>query len=97
MMRFILQDWSDDYCVKILRHLRNAASSKTQLVIVDNIISYACPLPEQTYRISGITQNSFPSPLLPNRGVANALLYFIDMQVGEDLQYCFDFLTNSLT
>jgi hypothetical protein len=87
MMRCILHDWSDDYCVKILRYLRDAASSKTQLVIVDNIVSYACPLPEKTYHIPGIVQNSFPSPLLPNHGVANAFSYFADMQVGEDSCY----------
>jgi hypothetical protein len=94
MMRFVLHDWSDEYCVKILRHLRDAASSETQLVIVDYIVSYACSLPEQTYHIPGIVQSSFPSPLLPNHGMASALLYFIDMQVGEDLRYCVDLLAD---
>lgn len=81
-MRMILHDWSDEYCLKILRHLRTAAGSQTQLIIIDTVLSYACPDPESVQTIPGTTLPVFPAPLLPNRGAANLMPYLLDMQVS---------------
>jgi hypothetical protein len=35
MLSKIMHDWSDEYCLTILKHLRAAAGPKTQLVIVE--------------------------------------------------------------
>ncbi|KAI0695021.1 O-methyltransferase [Cytidiella melzeri] len=77
MMRCILHDWSDDYAIKILRQLRSAADTTTQLLIGDSIVSYACTPPENMNSVSATTEAAFPPPLLANRGnstVSNAHL-----------------------
>lgn len=81
MMRAIIHDWADEYAIRIFRQLRNAASSTTKLIIIDSIVSYACPPPKSTKDIAGISDDYFPKPLLPNHGVANALPVLTDMQV----------------
>ncbi|KAI0695020.1 S-adenosyl-L-methionine-dependent methyltransferase [Cytidiella melzeri] len=68
MMRCILHDWSDDYAIKVLRQLRSAAATTTQLLVSDGIKSYACSPPEQTNSIPGVTRDPIPPPLLANRG-----------------------------
>ncbi|KAI0341313.1 O-methyltransferase [Trametopsis cervina] len=81
-MRNILHDWSDDYSVKILRHLRDAADPHTQLVVVDSIISYACAEPEPKHNIAVVSNDTAPpAPLLPNRGIGNVVPYLADMQM----------------
>ncbi|KAG6898618.1 hypothetical protein C0993_005645 [Termitomyces sp. T159_Od127] len=42
ILKQILHDWSDPYCVPILKELRAAATPETKLVVVDSIIAYAC-------------------------------------------------------
>lgn len=76
-----MHDWSDKYCNKILTLLRQAAGPSTQLIIMDNIISYAspqCTIPEE---IPGETIPIPPEPLLPNWGEANIMPYLADMQM----------------
>lgn len=76
-----MHDWSDEYCLTILRHLRAAAKRTTQLLIVDNLISYTCN-EEDASGIDGVAQRDEASkPLLPNYGHANSLAYFTDIQV----------------
>lgn len=81
MMRMILHDWSDEYCVKILRRLRAAAGPSTQLVVIDSIMTYACEEPEAVNSIPGAKLAQPPFPLLPNYGAAGAFANFSDMQV----------------
>ena len=47
----VLHDWADEYCLTILKHLRVAAGPKTQLVVVDQLMTYACDEPA-THEIS---------------------------------------------
>ncbi|KAI9437950.1 S-adenosyl-L-methionine-dependent methyltransferase [Lactarius indigo] len=54
----VLHDWADEYCLKILKHLRVAAVPKTQLVIVEQSIACACDEPA-THEIPGA---EIPSP-----------------------------------
>ncbi len=42
-MKYILHDWSDEYALKILRKLRDAATPETKLFILDKIMPYTCP------------------------------------------------------
>lgn len=77
-MRNIIHDWSDKYCVTILRYLRASATVSTRLVIVDNLIPYAC-VDENLQTIPGAGYPLPPKPVLPNNGHASAVAYFQDM------------------
>ncbi len=39
LMKFILHDWSDEECLKILRHCRNAISKEGKLLILEHVLS----------------------------------------------------------
>lgn len=80
LLRNILHDWSDSYCLKILRPLRAAAAPSTRLMIVEHFISYAC-IEEQTKTIPGAERPPLPAPLLPNGGNAAITAYLSDIQV----------------
>lgn len=79
LLRNILHDWPDKYCLQILKHLREAAGWGTRLMIVDNLIPYASA--EDTQGISGAKRPSVLAPLLPNGGYANVIQYYQDIQV----------------
>ncbi|KAJ7656543.1 hypothetical protein B0H17DRAFT_956099, partial [Mycena rosella] len=74
LIRMVLPDWADKYVVKILRLLREAADKSTKLIIVDNILSYAC---KETV-IPGAELPLPPAPLLPNLGHTNVIAYYTD-------------------
>ncbi|KAF7367113.1 S-adenosyl-L-methionine-dependent methyltransferase [Mycena sanguinolenta] len=80
LIRMILHDWSNEYSLKILRNLRDAAGNDNKLLIVDNIISYACE-ESATKDIPGAERPSAPAPLLPNFGQASAIAYFMDINM----------------
>jgi hypothetical protein len=80
-MRFISHDWSDEYAKAILSQLRASAQPTTKLLIMDNIVPYACPCAGQFPDIPGSELPPVPSPLLPNLGIANARLFTTDMNV----------------
>ena len=67
----ILHDWEDEYCLTILKHLRKAASPRTQLVIIEQLAPHACDEPT-THEIPGAELPVFPKPLLPNLGRATS-------------------------
>ena len=77
----ILHGWSDAHALKILKHLRTAAKPETRLVILEQIVLYACaqPTPEG---IEGTSAGPpVPAPLLANMGYASVSGYLLDMQV----------------
>lgn len=80
LLRNILHDWSDSYCLTILRRLRDAAAKTTRLMIVDNLISYAC-VDNELGTIRGAEKSLPPAPLLPNGGHSATIAYFQDIQV----------------
>ncbi|KAA1468515.1 S-adenosyl-L-methionine-dependent methyltransferase, partial [Dentipellis sp. KUC8613] len=80
IIRGILHDWADEYCVKILRNLREAAAQNTRLLIVEHIISYACK-DEAANDIPGVEKPPPPAPLLPNWGQASAISYLGDLHM----------------
>ncbi|TDL27010.1 S-adenosyl-L-methionine-dependent methyltransferase [Rickenella mellea] len=81
LMRMILHDWSDDLCHVILKHLREAATPSTKLLLVDNLMSFACPDTSPTTTIPGGASEPPPPPLLANYGHASAFLHMIDLQM----------------
>ena len=84
IVRAVMHDWSDEYCIKILSQLRAAATPTTQLVVIDNIIPYACDDSTQSLDIPGARdiRPDAPAPLLPNFGAARLMTYYIDISVG---------------
>ncbi|KAA1478076.1 S-adenosyl-L-methionine-dependent methyltransferase [Dentipellis sp. KUC8613] len=81
LLKRILHDWSDEYAAKILRRLREAATTKTKLILVDTIISYACrqPYSENDERVPGAMPIEAPEPLLANFGAVSEIAFHIDM------------------
>jgi len=82
----VLHDWADNYGLTILKHLRAAACPKTQLVMVDLLISCACDEPA-THDIPGAGLPVPPKPLLPNFGRATSVTYSTDLLVRANPGY----------
>jgi len=91
----ILHDWSDEYCLTILKHLRAAAGPKTQLLLVEQVFSTVCDEPAAR-EIPGAEIGTLPKPLLRNMGRAGTLVYLIDMQVRK-LKWNFNKAMEELT
>ncbi|KII89667.1 hypothetical protein PLICRDRAFT_559932 [Plicaturopsis crispa FD-325 SS-3] len=80
-MRAILHDWSDSYCIDILKRIRAAAAPHTQLLIIDTVIAHACLDTSAAQAVPGGQKPVAPEPLLPNFGHANLRDYLLDLQV----------------
>jgi hypothetical protein len=76
----VLHDWADEYCLTILKHLRTAAGPKTQLLVVELGVSFACDEPA-AHEIPGAERPVPPQPLLRNMGRAAANAYSTDVLV----------------
>ena len=76
----VLHDWADEYCLTILKHLRAAAGPKTQLLIVEQVMSFACDEPA-AQQIPGAVLPIPPQPLLRNMGRAASNAYASDLMV----------------
>jgi O-methyltransferase domain len=68
LMRATIHDWGFSYAVKILRRLRDAAVvGKTKLLMIDNIIPYACKTPSDVKDDTILPpEPSVPDFMLPN-------------------------------
>ncbi|KAF8351885.1 S-adenosyl-L-methionine-dependent methyltransferase [Amanita rubescens] len=79
-VKSVMHDWSDEYCLKILKHLRDAATPSTKLIIIDVILPYACHETEENADgIAGAVSVKAPNPLLANWGTVNDFTYCIDL------------------
>jgi hypothetical protein len=78
----VIHDWADEDCITILKHLRAAAGPKTQLIIVEQAISYVCDEPT-AQEIPGAELPIPPQPLLPNLGRAASGVYLVDLMVRK--------------
>ena len=76
----ILHDWSDEYCLTILKHLCAAAGPRTQLVIVELAMQSVSEEPAAR-EIEGAELPAPPQPLL--RSHASTQVYFSDMLVRK--------------
>ncbi|KAG9227803.1 hypothetical protein CCMSSC00406_0000551 [Pleurotus cornucopiae] len=82
LLKQILHDWSDEYCVKILTQLRVAAAPKTKLVLMDSIMPFACHDPgTDKSGIPGAVPREAPAPLLANFGAVNEMGYNADIDM----------------
>ena len=81
----VLHDWADEYCLTILKHLRAAAGPKTQLLIIDQVMSFACDEPA-AQKIPGAELPVPPKPLLHNMGRAASNAYVGDLMVSRNSQ-----------
>ena len=82
ILRGIIHDCSDPYAVKILKTLRAVAGPRTQLLIIDRVLLYACPPHPQhreLFKAPNIPEP--PAPLLANMGGAASILYAHDILV----------------
>lgn len=79
-LRFILCDWPDEDCIKILKHIREAASPSSKLIVFETGIPYACADTED-YE-GDVERRTAPWPLIPNLGKGGGLSPTnVDMQV----------------
>ncbi|KAL0578858.1 hypothetical protein V5O48_003138 [Marasmius crinis-equi] len=84
LLSMILHDYGRGPALRILKHLRDAASPQTRLIIVDQVVPYACPsdtIGDLPRAIPGADQiqPQVPPPLLPNLGKANSFTYLGDL------------------
>lgn len=85
----VLHDWADEYCLTILKHLRAAAGPKTQLVIVEMMISFVCDEPA-AHEVAGAELPVPPYPLLRNTGYASQTAYITDLLVRRTKTELYD-------
>ncbi|TFK37298.1 S-adenosyl-L-methionine-dependent methyltransferase [Crucibulum laeve] len=78
-MRYILHDWSAAESAKILKRIHAAASKSTKLLIIDQVVPYACPTQAHKHLFEGSNLPQAPYPLLANLGEANSPTYRLDI------------------
>ncbi|EMD38852.1 hypothetical protein CERSUDRAFT_151553 [Gelatoporia subvermispora B] len=81
IVRGVLHNWSDTYATKIIRQLRDAATSDTKLLVVDHIIRYTCSDEGEFEDIPGAAVTDAPAPLLANYGIGSGIEYKLDLQM----------------
>ncbi|KAF9263850.1 S-adenosyl-L-methionine-dependent methyltransferase [Marasmius fiardii PR-910] len=82
MVKQVLHNWSDDQCVKILKHLREAAKPDTVLLAIEFILPNACRDPDGVKGgIPGVVPREAPEPLLANYGLAGGMEYDADINM----------------
>ncbi|OCH93183.1 S-adenosyl-L-methionine-dependent methyltransferase, partial [Obba rivulosa] len=79
LLKQIMHDWSDRFASNILKQLRSAATPETKLVLIDNIMPYACRA--DGLSVPGAKSSDVPEPLLPNMGGAGILPYCFDLSM----------------
>ncbi|XP_006460444.1 hypothetical protein AGABI2DRAFT_142674 [Agaricus bisporus var. bisporus H97] len=85
LARIVFHDWDDKHVIQILKRLREAASSKTRLIVADYIIPFAS---KTSSSFSSLIYTDSPTidpppPLLPNLGKAHANTYYVDIATGR--------------
>ena len=83
LLKFIVHDWSDENCVKILKHLRDVAKPDTKLILVEAILPYGCRVANTSDLPPGTAPTEAPEPLLAHWGINNLMTFYIDMTVGS--------------
>lgn len=80
-LRAVAHNWSDGPFVTILKHLRDAATPETKLVIVDWILPYACANTSAEEVPGAVPVKPAPAPLLPSYGYPNITCFQHDALV----------------
>ncbi|KAG6916253.1 hypothetical protein DXG01_007710 [Tephrocybe rancida] len=89
LVKQILHDWADEYCVKFLSQLRAVATEDTKLLLIESLIPYACHDPSGDTEQATASSNfhEAPKPLLANYGAVNELGYDLDFVVSISLVF----------
>ncbi|KIY43141.1 S-adenosyl-L-methionine-dependent methyltransferase [Fistulina hepatica ATCC 64428] len=86
ILRQVLHDWNYAQTVRILSHLRAAATKDTKLLIIEQIVQYAChddiEIPGDIAGLDNLRLPAVPAPLLPNLGRGNMIPYLADLSMG---------------
>ncbi|KAH8101294.1 O-methyltransferase [Cristinia sonorae] len=77
VLKYIMHNWGDAWCVKILKQLRAAATPKTQLLIIDALIGYNCPSDGRWSHVPGGEGPTAPEGLLPNFGIGTSDVQYL--------------------
>jgi hypothetical protein len=78
LLKDILHNWPDAYSVKLLTHLREAATPTTRLLIFDTVLPYTCDNTGPTVDEFATENNGIPGLSL---GSANEMPYSRDIAV----------------
>lgn len=82
LLRFILHNWPDAYCVQILSRLRAVAQPNTRLIVMDQILDYLSRSEATTdLDVPGVSKPMAPPPLLPYPDAVAGYGYGMDMLV----------------
>ncbi|EIM90650.1 S-adenosyl-L-methionine-dependent methyltransferase [Stereum hirsutum FP-91666 SS1] len=83
LLKIIIHDWSDEFCVKLLARLREAATKDTVLLLIESIMPFAChdSQGDDNYEIPGAVPHEAPAPLLANYGHTNLMGYNADIDM----------------
>ncbi|KAI0682015.1 S-adenosyl-L-methionine-dependent methyltransferase [Earliella scabrosa] len=89
LLRAVAHNWRDEDVRNILAHLRRVAGPHTKLLIVDNLLPYACVDEDSkmagagSAESEGAVRSLVPdgSPLLPNLGRASSNGYILDISM----------------
>ncbi|KAJ7135582.1 S-adenosyl-L-methionine-dependent methyltransferase [Mycena epipterygia] len=79
LIRHCIHNWQDPNAIVILKHLRDAATPTTKLVVLETVVPQASGADK--HEIPGATRPIAPPPLLPNWGIATAEIYNTDMSM----------------
>ncbi|KAF8326437.1 S-adenosyl-L-methionine-dependent methyltransferase, partial [Amanita rubescens] len=75
----VLHNWSDKYCLTILKQLRDAATPDTKLVCLELILPYACHDVDDTGKDTVYESIKAQKPLLANWGGVSDFIYIADV------------------
>ncbi|KAJ8501510.1 hypothetical protein ONZ45_g12125 [Pleurotus djamor] len=82
--RMVCHDYGKTKSTQILSQLRKAATPTTKLLLIEQVVPYACVDKDAgaaAQSIPGAQQLEPPKPLLANLGKANAIAYIGDLQM----------------
>lgn len=84
MLRLIIHDYGLTNATRILRNLRDVATPDTKLILIEQVVPYACIDENESSinnNIPGARESRPPPPLLANLGKASAMGYLGDLQM----------------
>ncbi|KIY48412.1 S-adenosyl-L-methionine-dependent methyltransferase [Fistulina hepatica ATCC 64428] len=87
LLRLVIHAFGSSEAIRILSHLCASAGPDTKLVLVEQVIPYACPIHEVSDRLIAGADDLFPIPPPPleNMGRFSSMAYMIDLQMACSL------------
>lgn len=83
MIRYVMHNWPDAYCLKLLSNLRAAAGPDSKLLVLDHIVDYLSrDTTDIEIDVPGAARHMAPEPLLPYPDSTIEYAYPMDILVG---------------